>query len=111
MLYFRTRARSFALGAKPRSLSCSAGVRFLSALKGGVSTEEPDERDSRAADRAQARRAFQRAVGAAPDGQRHRVQQRAAGHADARASNAQYLWIGLGLDVKGVPSRGRFHVV
>ncbi|MFG2261229.1 hypothetical protein ACGFNZ_53775, partial [Streptomyces mirabilis] len=31
---------SFALEAKPRSLPCSAGVRFLPGLKAGASSEE-----------------------------------------------------------------------
>ncbi|GHD44577.1 hypothetical protein GCM10010317_017820 [Streptomyces mirabilis] len=35
------RGRSFALEAQPRSLPCSAGVRFLPGLKGGASSEEP----------------------------------------------------------------------
>ncbi|MDQ0946317.1 hypothetical protein QFZ24_000240 [Streptomyces phaeochromogenes] len=37
------RALRSALAANPSSLPCSAGVRFLSTLKGGVSTEESDE--------------------------------------------------------------------
>ncbi|MER6412791.1 hypothetical protein ABT273_17010, partial [Streptomyces humidus] len=37
------------LAAKPRSLPCSAGVRFLSAVNGGASTEELDDDTGRPA--------------------------------------------------------------
>jgi hypothetical protein len=42
----RSGGRSFALAAKPRSLPCSAGVRFLPGLKSGASSEESGDGDT-----------------------------------------------------------------